>query len=279
MTMFRLLVIVFLSLPIVTNATPSKRVIALAPHIVEMLYAIEAGDTIVGTTDYADYPEQAKSIPRIANHAKIQIEQVVALNPDLIISWKSGNPSDDIEKLKSLGFKVVYSQPIELSDIAKELLLFGKLTGHERQAESVASNFMHQLINIQKKQTHQPWIRGFYEAWSNPLSTVAGDAWPQKALEVCRVENPFKESASHYPQVSLEQVIEFDPQIIIQPSRGNKAPTNGIEWNKWPSMTAVQKKQFVFPNADEMHRMTPRTLSAVESLCDAVNRFRKTEVH
>ena len=87
------------------------RIIALAPHIVEILYDIGAGDQIIGTTDFADYPEQAKLIPRIGNHAKLQIERVIALQPDLIIAWRSGNPSDDLNRLSQLGFTIVYSEP------------------------------------------------------------------------------------------------------------------------------------------------------------------------
>ena len=93
------------------NNKSKPSIIALAPHIVEMLYDVGAGEQIIGTTSFADYPEQAKKIPRIGNYVRLQLERVIELQPDLIIAWKSGNPSDDLALLEQLGFNIMYSQP------------------------------------------------------------------------------------------------------------------------------------------------------------------------
>ncbi len=103
------------------QAQPAKRIIALSPHAVEMLYAIGAGDTIVAATDYADYPEAAKKIPRIGGYYGIQMERVLELNPDLIVVWDSGNKAEDINQLRTLGFNLYGSDPKTLEASPRSL--------------------------------------------------------------------------------------------------------------------------------------------------------------
>lgn len=101
------------------------RIVALSPHAVEMLFAIGAGEQIVATTDYADFPEAAKAIPSIGGYYGIQIERVIELNPDLVVVWDTGNRSEDIEQLTKLGYRIYGSDPKTLEGIAEELEQLG----------------------------------------------------------------------------------------------------------------------------------------------------------
>ena len=270
-----------------STATPKPKpqikekptIVALAPHIVEMLYAIGAGNQIVGTTDYSDYPESAKKIPRIANHARLQIERFVEIKPDIVISWKSGNPSDDIAKLRSLGFKVVYSQPDTLMEVAKELLEFGKLTGNEAKAKQVAAQYVEKLNALRTKYKNKRKVSVFYEAWSNPLSTIAKGAWPQLHLDICGATNPFYQAANAYPNVSIEQILKHNIELIITPRSGyqkeRKNDNSGYNWTRWKLLKAVKHQQLTSPNADLLHRMTPRVLDEVTNLCEAIDQSRQ----
>ena len=259
-------------------------IVALAPHIVEMLYAIGAGDQIVGTTDYSNYPQSAKKIPRIANHARLQIERFVEIKPDLVIAWQSGNPPEDIEKLRKLGFKVVYSQPNTLMDVASELLTFGKLTGHHQQAKQVAAEYVEKLNQLRTKYQNKSKVSVFYEVWSNPLSTIAKGAWPQLHLDLCGATNPFYQGENSYPNVSIEQILKHDIQLIITPRSGDqndtdakeqKNVTSGYDWSRWKLLKAVKHQQYARPNADLVHRMTPRVLDEISRLCEAIDQTRQ----
>ena len=255
--------------------TPEKpTIIALAPHIVEMLYDIGAGDQIIGTTAYADYPENAKNIPRIGNHARIQIERVIELQPDLIIAWKSGSPSDDLARLAQLGFTIIYSQPNTFEDIALELRQFSVLTGHQAKGEKVAQAFEKSLANVKKTYQSKSKITGFYELWSRPLTTVAKNSWPQQFLSVCQVTNPFEQASTPYPQVSIEQLLPASVQLIIQPLSSNQKQREGFTWQDWPMIPAVANNHIIQPNADAMHRMTIRSLGALKDLCQAIDNTR-----
>ncbi|WDE01988.1 cobalamin-binding protein [Thalassomonas actiniarum] len=256
--------------------TPLPKIIALSPHIVEMLYDVGAGEQIIATTDFADYPEQAKNIPSIGNYIRLQLEKVIALQPDLIIAWKSGTPSDDLARLSQLGFKVVYSEPKTFRDIAKELRRFADLSGHSAQGQQVAEEFLKQLGDIKDRYRDKPTITAFYELWSRPLTTIARGSWPQQHLNICRAENPFKQVSSPYPQVNIEQVLKTPIQVIIQPLSVNQKDKEGFNWHDWPTIQAVSENNIITPDADALHRMTRRSLLALDKLCLDIDKARQS---
>lgn len=256
------------------QAKPIK-VIALAPHIVEMLFEIGAGDSIVGTSTYADYPEQAKAIPRVGNYAKLNIEKILAMQPDLVIAWKTGNPSDDLQRLKSLGIDVVYSHPVKLTDVSDELRYLGSLTGRSEQASKQAKAFEQQLQLIKQRFAHKAKVKVFYELWSKPITTVANQAWPQQQLEICGAQNPFSQLTMDYPQVNMEQIIIANPSLVIQPKTAGKANPDAIEWQTFKQINAAKHQQVITPNADILHRMSSRLVSELEHLCLSIDDSRQ----
>ncbi len=250
-------------------------IIALSPHIVEMLYDIGAGEQIIATTAFADYPEQARDIPVIGNYLRLQIEKVITLKPDIIIAWKSGNPSVDLDRLKQLGFNIVYSQPNTFEDVAKEMREFGEITGHKIQANEKASQFLSALDVIKKKYQHKTKVIAFYELWSRPLTTVAKGSWPQQFLNVCGVDNPFKQVVTPYPQVNIEKVLQTPIQLIIQPLSSNQTDKQGFNWQDWLAIPAVKNKKIIQPDADAMHRMTARSIRELKNLCASIDETRQ----
>ena len=134
----------------ILSAQSAQKIIALSPHSVEMLFEIGAGDRIIATLEYSDYPEAALKIPRIGNFTGIQIERVVELQPDLIIAWKSGNKATDLVKLESLGFKIFYSQPKTINEISSELLKLGALTGLNDEASTAAEHLTNNIIILRE---------------------------------------------------------------------------------------------------------------------------------
>jgi len=256
---------------------PAKRIIALAPHIVEMLFEIGAGDVIIGTTEHADYPAAANDIPRIGNYARLNIEQVLTLDPDLIIAWRTGNPSDDLARLEKLGLNIVYSDPKALEDVAKEMQYFANLAGFPAKGKKVANAFLQRLSTIRQQYENKTAISTFYELWPQPLTTTANKAWSQQQLDVCRAENPFVDSATDYPQINIEDVVLAAPEIIIQPSSHSVKAPAAINWQQWPHIPAVKKNAFIKPNADKLHRMTSRSLGELASLCHKINKYRNKQ--
>ena len=120
---------------------PAKRIISLAPHITELLYAAGAGSKLVGNVDYGDYPPEAKALPKVGGYTRPDLEAILALKPDLIIAWQSGNPPAALEKLKAMGIAVHVSQPDRIEDVAREIERFGVLAGTESVANPAAVAF------------------------------------------------------------------------------------------------------------------------------------------
>ena len=252
------------------------RIIALAPHIVEILYDIGAGNQIIGTTDFADYPEQAKLIPRIGSYAKLQIERVIELQPDLIIAWRSGNPSDDLNRLSQLGFTIVYSEPKTFDDIANEIRQFGQLSGHYQQAKKLSEKMLARLTSLKQLYQNKAKITVFYELWSRPLTTIAKGSWPQQHLNICQANNPFEQVSTPFPQINIEQVLLTPVDLIIQPMSINQSAKEGFNWQDWPIIPAVKNGQIITPDADALHRMTPRSLEELTKLCLAIDQARNS---
>ncbi|TMO71862.1 cobalamin-binding protein [Pseudoalteromonas sp. S3785] len=262
----------------VTNETtpPKKlRVVALAPHIVENLFAIGAGDNIVGTVDYADYPAEAKNIERIGGYYGISLEKLLALKPDLVIGWKSGNQSGDLEQIKRLGIKIHLSDPKKIEEVANELLTFGKFTGRIEQSKQVANAFNTKLKNIKKQQQGKKILTGFYQLWPEPMMTVSENTWINQLIETCHVSNVFAQSDTDYPQISIENVVMAKPQIIITPDEKSKTPQPVVNWQKWPEVPAVKNNHFIRVNADLLHRFSPRMLEGLADMCDKIDASRK----
>jgi len=251
-----------------------KRIVALAPHIVEMLFDIGAGEQIVGTVEYADFPDAALKIPRIGGYHGIQIEKVLELKPDLVIVWRSGSKDSDIEQMEKMGLNIIYSQPHKIEDVAMELRKLGKYTGHETQAEMVANRYLQRLKKLRHQHENIAPIKVFYQLWPNPMRTINKETWINQLIEVCQGQNVFADNPTPYPQIGIENVIVAQPEIIILPDEKSNKEQPIINWYKWPEIPAAKHNRFIRINADLMHRFSTRMLDGIEDMCKKIDAFR-----
>lgn len=246
---------------------PAKRIITLAPHAAESLFAAGAGDKLVGTVDYSDYPPEAKKLPRVGGYSRIDLEAVAALKPDLVIAWESGNNMTQVDKLKALGLTVYVSQPNTIENIANQLEKIGQLAGTEATANAAAERFRKRLETIREANAGKPKVRVFYQIWKSPLMTVGGPQIISDAVKICGGENVFGQLKQMAPNVTVESVLEADPEAIIATGMGDARPEWLHDWDKWTRMTAVKRNNLFHINPDIMQRHTPRILDGTEKLC------------
>ncbi len=246
---------------------PAKRIVALAPHIAESLYAAGAGDKLVGTVDYSDYPPEAKKIARVGGYSRIDLEAVAALRPDLVLAWESGNNMAQVNKLKALGLTVYVSQPNKMENIADQLERLGQLAGTEAVAKPAAERFRQKLESLRKANAAKPKVRVFYQIWKAPLMTVGGPQIISDAIKLCGGENVFGHLGKMAPTVSVEAVLEADPEAIVATGMGDSKPEWLHDWDKWTQLTAVKRDNLFHINPDIMQRHTPRILDGAEKLC------------
>lgn len=246
---------------------PAKRIVTLAPHAAESLFAAGAGDKMVGTVEYSDYPPEAKKVPRVGGYSRIDLEAVAALKPDLVIVWQSGNHAGQIDKLKGLGFHVFVTQPNRMEDVALQVERFGQLAGSESTANAVANTFRKRLEALRSANAAKPKIRVFYQIWKSPLMTVGGPQIINDAIKLCGGENVFGQLKQMAPTVSIEAVLEADPEVIVATGMGDAKPEWLHDWDKWTRLTAVKRDNLFHINPDIMQRHTPRILDGAEKLC------------
>ncbi len=242
---------------------PAKRIITLAPHATELLYAAGGGDRLIGTVDYSDFPPAAKKIPRVGSYDRFDLEAISALKPDLIIAWETGNPAAQVEKLKALGLTVYVTQPNRMEDVAGQLERYGRLAGSEAAADAVRQR----LERLRQTYADKPKVRVFYQIWINPLMTVGGPQIITDAIRLCGGENVFGQLSQMAPVVSVEGVLAADPEAIVATGMGDARPDWLNDWNKWPRMTAVKRGNLFHIHPDLMQRHTPRILDGAEKLC------------
>jgi iron complex transport system substrate-binding protein len=246
---------------------PARRIVTLAPHATELLYAAGAGDRLVGTVEYSDYPPAAKKVPRVGSYDRFDLEAISALKPDLIIAWESGNPAAQVGKLKALGLTIYTTQPNRMDDVAGQLERYGRLAGSEAVADAAAVQFRQRLERLRRTYAGKPPVRVFYQIWINPLMTVGGPQIISDAIRLCGGENVFGHLPQMAPAVSVEAVLQANPEAIVATGMGDARPEWLDDWNKWTRMTAVKHGNLFHINPDLMQRHTPRILDGTEQLC------------
>ena len=256
----------------VALAQPARRIVSLAPHLTEQLFAIGAGDLIVGTTDYADFPAAAIGLPRVARAHSVDLERVSAARPDLILVWGSGFPPATVDALRRLGVPTFVSEPARLADIATSLERLGTLTA--RPAEGAARDFNAKLDALRASYRGRREVRVFYQVWSDPLMTLGGRHVISEAISACGGRNVFAHLAPIAPRVSTEAVLAADPEVILTAEPGGRPSDALTPWKRFERLAAVQRNLLVTLDADRMNRHGPRILDETESMCAAIDRAR-----
>ena len=254
--------------------SPAKRIITLAPHAAESLFAAGAGDKLVGTVDYSDFPPDAKKIQRIGGYSRLDLEAIAALKPDLVIAWQTGNQTGQIDKIKALGLTVFVTQPNRIEDVASQLERYGQMAGTESTANAAAADFRKRLNDLRKANENKARIRVFYQIWKAPLTTVGGPQIISDAIRLCGGENIFGQLKQMAPVVSVEAVLEADPEVIVATGMGDAKPEWLHDWDKWTRMTAVKRNNLFHINPDIMQRHTPRILEGTARLCSHLDTAR-----
>ncbi|HEX5804043.1 MAG TPA: cobalamin-binding protein [Azospira sp.] len=251
----------------VTLARPAQRIVSLAPHMTETLFAAGAGERVVGTVDYSDHPEAAKKIRRVGGYSRLDLEAIAALKPDLVVGWQSGNAAAHIDKLKGLGYPLYISQPNRIEDVAGEIERLGILAGTDATAAAEARRFRERLAKLRAQYAGKATVRTFYQIWKQPLMTVGKNQIISDAIRLCSGDNVFGTLEQMAPTVSVEAVIGANPETIIASGMGDSRPEWLDDWKKWTSIEAVKRDNLFFVPPELIQRHTPRLLDGTELLC------------
>jgi iron complex transport system substrate-binding protein len=259
----------------VTLPKPAQRIVAMAPHVTELLFAAGGGAKIVGAVSYSDYPEAAKRIPNIGSNRQIDMERMIAMKPDLIVVWMHGSSERQVEELRALGIPMFHSEPRKLDDIAASLQKMGKLMGTEAVAEPAAAALRKELGALTAKYASRPPVRMFYQVWDKPLYTLNGAHIVSDAIRVCNGVNIFAPLKVTAPIVSVEAVLQEDPEAIFSTGEGSQNDGGVNLWKPFTNMTAVKRNNLFRIDGNLLNRAGPRMVAGTAALCEKLELARQ----
>ena len=257
-----------------STTRPVTRIVTLAPHLTELVYAAGGGDRLVGVARFSDYPAAASALPQVGDAFAINFEAIVALKPDLILVWHSGTAQRQRERLEALGLPVFDSQIDSVDGIANTLRRLGSLMRTEATAEPVAASIDTRWRALASRYRGKTGVRVFYQLAIDPLMTVNGEHLISRTIDACGGINAFAALPMLVPTIGWEAAARSDPQLIVSTAASGRSPNLGL----WPSLSqveAVRTNQFATLPPDLLSRMGPRFIDGAEMLCAAIDKTRE----
>jgi iron complex transport system substrate-binding protein len=261
---------------LVKLATPAQRIVSLAPSLTELVFAAGAGDALVGVVEYSDFPVDALDVPLIGRFDRFDIETILALKPDLVLAWQTGNPRATVERLASLGLTVYVAEPKVLGSIPALIETIGTLADTRAQADIEAARFRQRLHALQTRYATAAPVRVFFQVWDRPLMTSGGNELTHDLITLCGGVNVFGDLNALAPKVNLEAVLLRDPEVIIASGIDETRPPWLDAWQQWPSISAVRNARVGFIDPDLTQRHSPRVLDGAALMCEQIDSARQS---
>jgi len=258
----------------VALAGPAQRIVSLAPHATELLFAAGAGPHVVAVLKGSDAPAEARQLPVIGDVNGLDLERIVALAPDLVVTWPYTTPGQ-IGLLRARGIAVFTTDARSVDDIARDLEALGTLAGTAARADAAAAGMRAKAATLARGARGRAPLRVFYQVAGTPIFTISGGHLIERALADCGGVNVFAGSAIPAPQVDVEAVLARHPDVIVAATAGAARPDWLDDWKAWPQLPAVRNGNLFVVDADRLHRAGPRFVEGMEQLCRALAAARR----
>ena len=255
----------------VTLERPAKRIVTLAPHLAEIAFAAGAGAKLVGVSTFSRHPPEVERLPVVASYGRVDVERLLALRPQLVLAWQSGNSPLQIGRLERLGMPVFVTETRSLADIPRVVRLVGALAGSADSAEARARGLEGEIREIRERHAGERSIAVFLEIWHAPMLTVNGEHLASDALRLCGGHNVFAGAKALTPLISREQLLAARPDAIITAGFGADAPR---AWRGLEPLEAVRRGRVYSIDPDLLYGQGPRFLQGARALCDRIELLR-----
>lgn len=253
-------------------AQPAQRIVALAPHLTELVYAAAAGSHLAGVARFSDYPPDARRLPVVSDALNIDLERMLALRADLVLAWEGGTPADAVARIERAGLPVFVAAAGTLDDIARNLEAIARLAGTTEAASAQREAFTAGLAALRQRRQVATRPRVFYEIWDRPLMTVSDRHHIGEIIALCGGVNVFGDARALAPEVTREALIAARPELVLGGTSADRAPDFAARWRALPPPMNRWPVQFV--PADLIQRPTPRVLNAIRQVCAGIDAAR-----
>ena len=255
-------------------ASPARRIVTLAPHAAELVASAGAAPKLVAVGERTDLPREARSLPIVGDANAIDVEAIVALAPDLVVTWPWTAPAQ-VARLRDRGIAVFTTAPRTIDAIAGDIEKLGELAGTSVAAANAAGAFRARLGSLAQAVRPGARVRVFYQLSDAPLYTIGADHTITQAIALCGGENVFASLPVPAPVVNVEEVLAQKPALIVAGTEGARRPRWLDAWRRWPALPAARDAGLAVVDADLLHRPGPRFVDGVAQLCAVVARARE----
>jgi iron complex transport system substrate-binding protein len=248
---------------------PAEKIISLAPSMTETIFALGAGDRLVGVTTYCNYPEEAKEIDQVGDFEGPNLESVIEKNPDVVVALAMGD--DEKSKLEDAGITVFLQDPQNLGEVFDNIKKIGTILGLQEEAESLTSNMNAKKDSIVETVSNYDSKKVFYEVWSEPLMTAGPGSILDEMINLSNGENIAYDAESLYPEYSLELLIERNPEVYLTADDGFKTVEDIKNREGYENITAIKENNIYMLHPDIVSRTGPRIIEGLEMIAQAIH--------
>ncbi len=247
---------------------PVRRIVSLAPNLTEIVYALGAQEHLVGDTDFCDYPPEAQTKPKVGGAVNPNLEQLVALKPDLVLVTTALNRRETVTALERLGIPTYATDPRTVENILMSIENVADVLGVREQGEVVVAKLRERLAEVTRRLGDHPAKRALFVVWTDPLISVGRGTFLADAMRLAGARSVV-DSAQDWPKVSLEEVVRLQPDFLVMATAHAQESEANIqslsELPGWRSLEAVRHHR-VAVVSDAVNRPAPRLIDAIVEL-------------
>ena len=247
------------------QAIAVQRVVSLAPSLSEIVVELGAADLLVGVLDGGERPAALAEVPSVGQYGQLNMERLLSLKPDLILLWPGSVGPAQREQLQRLNIPVYVAEPHSLEQLTAQVQAIAEQLGRADAGRQLAAQLRQRLAELRQRYRRAEPLRVFYQVWNQPLYTVGGGQIISDALQVCGARNVFADLKLPAPQVSVESVLQRNPQLILA---GDQAQLD--EWKAWPQIAAVTEGRLQVVPDKGLERPSGQMVEAIAKLCQAM---------
>jgi vitamin B12 transport system substrate-binding protein len=246
-------------------AGAAGRVVSLAPSLSEIVVELGSADLLVGVLDAGERPDELKNLPSVGRYGQLDIERLLSLQPDLLLLWPGSVSPAQRDQLQRLGIPTYVAEPHSLEQLTAQIEAIAAQLGRPERGVAWASDLRERLATLRQRYRRDEPLRVFYQVWDRPLYTVGGGQIISDALEVCGARNVFADLTLPAPQVSLEAVLQRNPEVIVASERAQLDA-----WKAWPNVAAVAQGRLRSVPDKGLERPSGQMVEAVARLCEVI---------
>ncbi|MFJ2324058.1 cobalamin-binding protein [Pseudomonas sp. NPDC087817] len=246
-------------------ALASLRVVSLAPSLSEIVVELDSADLLVGVLDAGERPAAIAGVPSVGRYGQLDMEQLLSLKPDLLLLWPGSVGPAQRDQLKRLNIPTFVAEPHSLEQLSGQIEAIAAQLGRPERGLKLAADLRKTLDDLRQRYRRDTPLKVFYQVWDKPLYTVGGGQIISDALQVCGARNVFADLSLPAPQVSIEAVLQRNPEVILASDQAQLSA-----WKSWPQVAAVTQGKLLLVTDKGLERPSGQMIDATAKLCHLI---------